>query len=396
MDNIQIQCSKIGRLRYEMQVKIPPIEVQKAFDQEYRRFQQQVSLPGFRKGKTPVAYIRKNYFSKIQTDVVQNLVEKAYLSALREHKLNPSSNPRFNFQPIKEESAFSFKVNFETHPDVKVTHYNFQIKAEKKTPSEKEVQKVIENLRNSSAQIKDIEQERPCQKGDIVFIDLSGKAEEKTLPLQKNIPIELGRGAVFKEIETALLSMKLKEEKEVEVRSPKEHPEFPNKKITFKMQLNKISEKVLPEVSDQWAQTIKAKDLADLKNNILKQLHQEAEESYQYELRQKVLEQLIEKNPIEIPESTIQAHKAQLQKNIVQHLKQQKASEQQIQKYIKDHEQDILKKSRRNTHATYLIQALSKQWNIKIPDHHKEESVRWHHLQNKVLDLIVQKAQITP
>ena len=401
MDNIQIQCKKIGHLQYEMQVQITPEEVQKAFHQGYRRFQQKVSLPGFRKGKVPVAYIKKNHFSQIQSDVVQNLVEKAYLSGLKENKLNPAGSPRFDFQPIKEESAFHFKVHFETHPDVQVKQYeNLQIKAKKSTPSDKEVQKVIENIRNSSAQIKTIEQERPCQKGDIVFIDLSGQVEGGTsLPLQKNIPVELGKEAIFKDIETAIFSMKIKDEKEVETSFPKEHPEFSDKKVTFKIQLNKVSEKILPEVSDKWAQTLKAKDLSDLKNTILKQLEQQAEQSYQTELRQKALEQLIEKNPIELPESIIQSQKEHIQQDIVQRFKQQKASEQQIQKYIKDHEQDILKKSKWNAQAAYLVQALSKQLNIKVPEHQDkpmEESMRWHYLQSRVLDFIVQKAQIMP
>ncbi len=400
MDNIQIQCKKIGHLQYEMQVQISPIEVQKAFHQEYRRFQQKVSIPGFRKGKVPVDYLRKNYFSKVQSDVVQNLVEKAYLSGLRENKLHPASSPRFDFQPIKEEGEFHFKAHFETHPEVQVKHYeNLQIKAKKSKPSDKEVQKVIENIRNSSAQIKPIEQERPCKKGDIVFIDLSGQVEGGTaLPLQKNIPVELGQGAIFKDIETALLAMKLKEKKTVETSFPKEHPEFSDKKVTFKIQVNKISERILPEVSDKWAQTLKAKDLTDLKSTILKQLENQAEQSYQNELRQKVLEQLIEKNPIELPESIIQSQKEHIQQDIIQKLKQQRASEQQIQKYVKDHEQDILKKSKWNAQAAYLVQALSKQLNIKVPEHQDksmEKSMRWHYLQSRVLDSIVQKAQIT-
>ena len=400
MNNIQIQCKKIGHLQYEMQVQIAHEEVQKAFDQGYRRFQKQVSLPGFRKGKIPVEHIRKNYFSQIQSDVVQKLVEKAYLSGLKENKLHPASSPRFDFQPIKEEEAFQFKVHFEIHPEVQVKHYeNLQIKAKKSLPSDKEVQKVIENLRNSSAQIKAIEQERPCQKGDIVFIDLSGQVEGGTsLPLQKDIPVELGQGAIFKEIETALLSMKIKEEKIVETSFPKEHPEFSDKKVTFKIQLNKISEKIIPEVSDKWAQTLKAKDLSDLKATILKELEQQAEQSYQNELKQKALEQLVEKNPIELPESIIQSQKEHIQQDIIQKLKQQRASEQQIQKYVKDHEQEILKKSKWNAQAAYLVQSLSKQLNIKAPEHQDKpmkESMHWHYLQSKVLDSIVQKAQIT-
>ena len=401
MDNIQIQCKKIGHLQYEMQVQIPLEEVQKAFHQVYRRFQQKISLPGFRKGRIPIDHIKQNYFSQVQSDVVQKLVEKGYLFGLKENKLNPTGSPQFDFQPVKEEEEFHFKVRFETHPEIQVKHYeNLKIKAKKSIPSDKEVQNVIDNIRNSSAQIKSIEDERLCKVGDIVHIDLSGQIEEgKSLPLQKDIPVELGKGGIFKDIEKALISMKIKEEKEVKTRFPKEHPEFPDKKVTFKIQLNKISEKILPEISDQWAQqTLKAKDLSDLKSTILKELQSQAEHAYQNELRQKALEQLIEKNPIEPPESVVQSQKEHIQQDIEQRLKQQKAPEEHIQKYVKEHEKDILKKSKWNAQAAYLVQALSKQLNIRVPSNQgkpMEDSMRWHYLQSKVLDSIVQKAQVT-
>ena len=405
MSSIQIQCKKIGRLQYEMQVQIAPVEVQKAFDQEYRRFQRTMALPGFRKGKAPVDFIRKTHFSKVRNSVVQNLVEKAYLSGLKENKLNPADSPHFDVQAIKENEPFQFKVQFETHPEVQVKNYeNLPIKAEKRPPSDKEVQQVIERLRHSSAQIKPLEQERPCQKGDVAFIDLSGQVEGgEALPLQKNIPIELGRSTVFKEIETALLSMKPKDKKTIEIRFPKEHPDFSDKQASFNIQLNTVSEKILPEVSDQWAQSLKAKDAADLKAVILKQLEAQAEAAYQNELRQKALEQLVEKNPLEVPESIIQDQKEHIKKDITQNLKQQKASEEQIQKYLKDHDQDLLKKSKWNAQAGYLIQALSKQFNLedvqkpisRKENEELEKSAFWQKKQKKVLDFIVQKAQIT-
>ncbi len=387
-----------------MQVEITLKEVQRAFEREYRRFQRKIALPGFRKGRAPLDTIRKTHSSRVQSGVVQNLIEKGYLFGLQENKLNPAGSPHFDVQSIKENQPFCFKVRFETHPEVQVKHYeNLQIKAEKHLPSDREVQKVIENLRNSSAQIKPIEQERPCQKGDVVFIDLSGQVEGgAALPMQKNISIELGQNAVLKEIETALFTMKIKEEKEITTRLPKEHPEFPDKKVIFKIQLNKIASKILPEVSDQWAQSLKAKNADDLKAVILKQLESQAEQSYQNELRKKALEQLIEKNPLELPESVVQMQKEQIQKDITQNLKLQKASEEQIQKYLKDHDQNILKRSKWNTQAGYLIQALSRQLNLEDTRRHhskkeneeRESSIRWQKKQSKVLDFIVQKAQI--
>ena len=72
METSKIQCRKLNQFKYELTAQISENQVQKVFDQTYRKFQHKVNVAGFRKGKVPIDYIKKNYSSEIQNDVLTN------------------------------------------------------------------------------------------------------------------------------------------------------------------------------------------------------------------------------------------------------------------------------------------------------------------------------------
>ncbi len=417
MNNLQIQCKKISDFSYEMAVEIPENEVQKAFEQEYRNLQKKLKLPGFRKGKVPFSYIRQNHFSQVQYNTMNFLIETAYMTGLKQENLNPIKSPKLDVQPVKENEKLSFKAHFEVHAQVDVQHYeDFTLKAKKTEPTDEDVSKVIENLRNSSAEVAPVIEDRPCQDGDIVHIDLSGdvEGEKDKVPLQKDISIEIGKGTIFKEIESAIKGLKCPASTKVEVQMPKEHSEFPNKKVLFHVQLKKLLKKVLPELNDEWAQKMKVKSLSELKKEVLRQLQYQKEQDYQKELKHQALLQLVDKNPVTVPPSVLKTQEQHIKASIQHDLKQKGAPAEQIEKYIKDNQDKIDQQSQRDSKLSYLISVLANKLkleeSLEATNHYihqhlrgnsKEaknpqfvDSVRWQRTQNNVLQYIIKKSKI--
>ena len=417
MNNLQIQCKKTGDFSYEMAIEIPKNEVQKAFEQEYRNLQKKLNLPGFRKGKIPISYIRKNYFSQAQYNTMNSLIETTYVIGIKKENLNPIKAPQLDAQSMKENEKFRFKAQFEVHAQVRVEHYeNFTLKAKKEKPTKEEVSKIIENLRSSSAQAVPVIEDRPCQDGDIVHIDLSGdiEGEKDKIPLQQDISIELGKGAIFKEIESGIKGLKCFASTKVEVQMPKEHSEFPNKKVLFHIRLKKLLKKVLPELNDEWAQKMKVKNMDELKKEVLNQLEYQKEQDYQKKLKQQVVLQLEKKNPVEVPPSVLKTQEQHIRASIQQDLKSKGAKEEQIEKYIKENQDKINEQSQRDSKMSYLISALAKKLNLEeslqatekyihqhLGDSSKEakdsrfvDSIRWQRTQNNVLQYIISKSKI--
>lgn len=406
------ECKQLSRLKYELNFCVPAVQVQKAFDQEYKNAQKKISIPGFRKGKTPISHIRKNYFKKIQYDVLQFLIEKSYTEGLSRHNLNPAGPPQIHFKTINESEDFNCKILLEIHPKIEVNEFeNFNLKIKKSQVSLKQVDQVIENLRDSHSKIFPLKKDRPAQKGDIVLIDLSGVMEDgQNLPLQKDLSFELGKNRIMKDIEDCLIGARTGSEQKINSRFSKDHPQFSNKKVEFLVQVKKLSTKIKPDVNDEWAKKLNEKDVKSLKENIFKSLSDQAIQYDQEQLRQLALKQLMEKNPIEAPESVVMEQKKHLISSMESELKKQGLSENKIQEYIKKQDKELVKNSQKNAHASYLISTLAKRLRLEekkdqIQDYIQRkkkninssvvENILWQRTQIKVLDYIVKKSKVT-
>ena len=410
MKSLQIQCRKLNHFNYEMEFVVPSHEVQRAFDQSYRQIQKKISVPGFRKGRVPLDYIRKNHQSSAEQKALRALVENMYIQGLQQYQLNPASSPQFDLQSIQEGQDFHFKARLEVHPQLDIKNFeNFTIQVKKNTVTEKDIMDVIENLRDSSAKQVFVE-DRACQKGDVAHFDLSGELEGgKVLPAQKEV-VEIGRTSMFKEMETALIGLKIGEQAQAETCFPKEHFQFPNKKVHLNIKLNKIFKKVKPDLNDQWAKTLYADTVEKLKQHIKQRLTIQWEQDYQNELREKVLSELIDKNPFEVSPSAVTAQKKNLIADFQKRLKKQGVSEDAMQRLIEKQSDNLNQRSLYHVKAGYIIHALSKKLNIqediqqtrsllqknggKTVDPSVVESVHFQRIQERVLDTVIKKSQI--
>lgn len=384
--------------------------VQKALDQSCRKLQKEVSIPGFRKGKTPLGYLRQHYWSNIKQDALRYLAEKAYKEGLKQEALYPAGQAQFDFKPLKEGQDFHFKARFEVHPQPEVKNFeNLKIQIKKPEVTEEKVQQVIENLRDSSA--KKEEKQGPCQMSDVVCIDISGVVEGgQALPQKNDFLVEVGKNLIFKDIEQALIGMQAGQEKKVETRFPKEQIDLAGKKAAFHIKLKKVFKKIKPEVNDQWVQTLKAENVEQFKKEIKERLKSQAEQDYQEELREKALNELIQKNSFEVPPSILAVQKQRYIDETQKKLKKQGFSEKQIQEWIRKYDKNLEKKSLYHVQAGYLIQSLAEKFNIQRDIQHTQDllenkmrrkvdssmvqSFHWHSIQSQVLDIIIQKAQI--
>ena len=210
MEPFHTECRNLGSLRYEMSLKVSAVQVQKAFDREYKNVQKKLSLPGFRKGKVPLDHIRRNYSEKIKYDVAQSLLEEGYALGLNQNNLRPAGPPKVDFKSIDENQDFQCTLLFETHPKIEVKEFeNFTLKIKKSKVTDKEVDQVIEDLRESHSTLIPVLEDRPSKTGDVLAVDLSGTVEGgAVLPPQKDFSVELGKKQVMADIENGLLGVK--------------------------------------------------------------------------------------------------------------------------------------------------------------------------------------------
>ena len=140
---------KISPLKYKAAFHAAAGEIQEAFEREYRNLRKGVSAPGFRRGKTPISYVRKNYFKEVQGRVLKALIEEGYAQTIRKNKLDPAGSAPADAQLPHENQDFKFKLIIEVHPEVQAKVFeNFHLKIKKQEDiGPGQVSSVLENLR---------------------------------------------------------------------------------------------------------------------------------------------------------------------------------------------------------------------------------------------------------
>ena len=117
---MKTNVESVSNLGRKLHIEVPSKRVNEEFQKAYKYLQGEANIKGFRKGKAPLATIKTMYSDRVKGDVAQNLVQDAYVSALKEHKLTPVSMPQIDFEEITEDKDFSFTANFEIRPETKI------------------------------------------------------------------------------------------------------------------------------------------------------------------------------------------------------------------------------------------------------------------------------------
>jgi trigger factor len=306
------QCKRT--LRFEVTEEAYQNEKSKIVE----KLRRDVKVPGFRKGKVPADFIRKNYDNEVHADAVQNLLAKTYENAVASESLFPLADPKFEKLDMKDGGGFSVEAHIEVKPDIEVSGYKgISVRADLKKVDDAQVAETLQSLRGRLASYTTVD--RPAEIGDHVVIDFapyleSGELDEKAR--QKEYTVELDGENLLPEFRSGLAGMKAGEEKEIQVNYPKD---FPDEKLaktskTFHVTATEVKEELLPELDDAFAKSVApdAESLEVLKDRIRDDLQKEEESRYKHEIQEKIIDSLIERNPFEVPDVMVENYLASL------------------------------------------------------------------------------------
>lgn len=268
-----------------------------------------MKLQGFRQGKAPLSLVEKQADpAALQTEFLERAMNRLYVAALDQEKLRPVEQPQVKIKKFVPYDTLELEAEVEVVGEVKLPDYK-KIKVAKKPVkvTAKDVDEVIANLRGRVAEKKDVD--RAAKDGDQVYIDFKGvdaKTKEAIAGADgKNYPLTLGSNAFIPGFEPALVGLKTNDEKTFPVTFPADYgvKSLQNRKVEFTVNVSKIQEVVEPKVDDEFAAKIGPfKTVAELKEDIKKQLTAEKEQQAERELSDEVLTKITEKTKVAVPE----------------------------------------------------------------------------------------------
>jgi trigger factor len=357
----------LSTLERKLNIRVPATEVQAAFERAFKGLQQHATVKGFRKGKAPIKTIKQMFGDRVKNDVVQDLVQTHYASALDEHSLEPISYPTIEFDELKEEQDFAFTAEFEIRPDVKVTNFEkLPVKKEKLEVKDEVADQTLEEIRKSRSEMVPVFEQRPAQNGDVAVIDFKG--ELLTGPLQggsaEGHPLELGTNSFIAGFEEGIVGMKVGETKQIKLAFPDEYhaAELAGKPVTFTVTLKELKKKSLPELTDEFVASLGGpqKTVAELRKAIIDDFKAREEKRINEDTRNRLMKVLVERNPTEVPKALLIEQKKSLIEDFKKRMAQQGMQESQFAEYQSQWDEDFSNSARFMIQSSFIIDTIAK------------------------------------
>lgn len=358
----------------KLDITIPAKDAVDAYNKAVQRISQYVNIDGFRKGKAPRAVVERHVGTeRIKQEAIENLMPKAINQAVVDNNLDIIAQPyitNYNFN-MGEDLTVTAKA--ELRPEVTLGDYKGLNLTVKDTPvDESAMQKSIDNLLSQHS-TQEIVTDRPTKETDIAVIDFDGYANGEKIQggEAKNYPLDLANSNFIPGFAEQLVGKNLNDEFEIKVTFPEQYHDekLKGQPATFKIKINEIKEKKLPELNDEFAQKVGPfKTVDDLKADIQKYLDTQRERANRQNSENEVFKAVIDAAKVEIPQSMVDREVASLKEEYKQRLAAQGISwdtlvkaqgEDELVKNLKDDALIRIKNS-------LVIDKIAKTENIKL------------------------------
>ena len=308
---MEVKVEELGTLSRKVIVTLPEKDVTKKLKKAYDKLQKESKMKGFRRGKVPRSIIEKSYKPQVEAEVGEKLVQDTYFDAIENEKIDAVVHPEILNHSYNEDGTFTYEAQVDIRPEIEVSDYKgLEIVKPDTAVSDDVIDQELTRMRKQIAPLKSVD-DRDVAEEDIVVVEYQGyhKGNPMKQVKNENASFEVGSGQMGIEFEKKLVGMKKGEEASHEVDFPEKHPNpiLAGKKIEFKVTINDIKERVLPELDDEFAKDVgkEFNTLDDLKKSISDKLTKEREESAEGELSDKVMQALLKDKEFEVPKRLV-------------------------------------------------------------------------------------------
>lgn len=308
---MQVSVEKISPVLVEFSVVIDAEVVTTEYEKAIKKVSKGSKIKGFRPGKAPRNIIQRVYGPRVEADVVQRLVDDSFSKAAAEQSMQPISRPSVEPERLSSGKEFSYKARVEVLPVIEsVIYEGLEAKRPGAKVSEEEIDKELEAIRRANSTLEEPKKARKSKEGDVVTCDLAVTVDGETIEdaAATGFSIELGSGQVFAEIEAAATGLKIDASAEAEVQMPDshQHPKLKGKKAIFTVTAKEIKERILPAADDELAKDLgDFETLAELRADIQKQIEATKKDQSDNVLAERLVQALVEANPIPLPPSLV-------------------------------------------------------------------------------------------
>ncbi len=298
-------------LEKDIKVFIDKKTISGYLDAKYEEIRKDVVLKGFRPGKVPTEVLKRQFGKAVYGEVIDKVLKDSTTKALEDNKIKPAGQPKIDLKTFGEGKDLEYIISVTELPKVEVTSLkNIKVDEYVVKISPKETDKRIEQIAKTQNNFKDADENYASKNEDLVIFDYKASVDGNDFKGNegKGTQLVLGKDLFIKGFDKQLIGAKKNENKKVEVVLPENFPEkeLVNKKAIFECTITSVKNPEDAKINDEFAKTLGAKDLNNLKELISKQIDDEFKNSLDMISKKQILEQ-IEKQKLEnLPKNLIE------------------------------------------------------------------------------------------
>lgn len=365
----------------KLDITIPAKDAVDAYNSAVKRIAQYVNIDGFRKGKAPRQVVERHVgVERIKHEAIEALMPKAISDAVRENDLDIIAQPYITSYDFEVGKDLHVVANAELRPEVTLGDYKgLTVEVEDSPIAEDAQEKSIQNLLKQHSTLE-IVTDRPTKETDTAVIDFEGFANGEKIKGgdAKNYPLDLAHSNFIPGFAEQLVGKNINDEFDINVTFPEEYHDekLKGQPAVFKIKINEIKERKVPELNDEFAQKVgNFKTVDDLKADVQKYLETQRERSNKINSENALFNKVIDAAKVEVPESMIEREVASLKEEYKQRFAMQGINWDNI---IKSQGEDELLKNLREDATvriknSLVIDKIAKTENLKLEQKDLEE-----------------------
>jgi trigger factor len=383
---MSLQVEKLEKNMAKLTIETSAEDFDKALQSAYQKNKNKFNVPGFRKGKVPRQMIEKMYGAGVfYEDAANEIIPEAYAKAAEESKLDIVSQPDIDVTQIEKGKTFIFTAEVALKPEVTLGDYK-GIEVEKAVieVTDEEVDAELDKEREKNSRVVVAPRRKKVKEGDMTTIDFEG--------FMDGVPFEGGKGedysltigshSFIEGFEEALVGVEVGVETEVNVTFPENYQaaELAGKPAVFKVTVKEIKVKELPEADDDFAKDVSEFDtIAEYKADLQAKLEEKKENEAKAAKEDAIIEQIIEKATMDIPEAMIKTQVRRMVDDFAQRISSQGLSlEQYFQFTGLDYDklmEQMKPQALKRIQSRLVLEAVAAAEKIEIADAEMEKEI---------------------
>ncbi len=368
MEIEKVTLEDLTPVRKRLQVQVSAAAVQAELDRAFAAIGRGAKLRGFRPGKAPRAVLERLFGDQVRREVLGHLVEESFQQAVASQQLAIVGSPDIEAETLTAGEALRYSATVDVRPVIEIESFDgLTATRPSDAVTDAEVDRVLERLRESAAQLRPIEGRTVVEPGDVVAVDLTSRMEGAEPVRREGVFLEAGAGSFPQALENQLVGQQRGAHLSIDVPYPADYanPALAGKTVSFAVVLQDLRSKHLPPLDDDFARDHgRCDSLAELRQRVRADLEREAARRADAAVRGALVEQLLERHPFDVPPGLVDRRVEAMIATLDVRIPEGQEGEAMVARL----REGLRPRAEREVRAELLLDAIAAKERISVPD----------------------------